>query len=101
MELPRMVVVLLALIWVVCFISFIVESVLAVGSGTTFEYKLFGVQFPYVAAVLLAGMAASSGLLWANYKDQDFRGTEELIYGSLFGVSVFGLMLSAILALLA
>jgi hypothetical protein len=96
-----MVVVLLAIIWVACFVCFAVVSFLAFNSGTTFEYKLYGVQFPYAAAVLLAGMAASSGLLWANYRGEDFRGAEELIYGSMFGVSVFGLMLSAILALLA
>jgi hypothetical protein len=31
----------------------------------------------------------------------DFGGAEETIYGALFGVSVFGLMLSAMLALMA
>lgn len=101
MELPRTVVVLLAVIWVGCFSCFAVVSFLAFASGTTFEYELSGVQFPYAAAALLAGMSASSGLLWANYRGEPFRGAEELIYGSLFGVSVFGLMLSAILALLA
>jgi hypothetical protein len=101
MELPRMVVVLLALIWLVCFISFTVAGFAAFGSGSTFEYKLFGVQFPYVLALLLACMAASSGLLWANVRGVDFRGSEELIYGALFGLSVFGLMLSVILVLLA
>ncbi len=65
MELPRMVVALLAFIWVVCFIAFVFEEVAAVGSGITFEYKLFGVQFPYAAGVLLLCMATSSGLLWA------------------------------------
>lgn len=82
-----------------CLAFFIVVSVMAVGSGSTFDYNLSGVQFPYLAAVLLAFMTASSGLLWANYKGEDFRGAEETIYGSLFGVSVFGLMLSAILVL--
>ena len=51
-------------------------------------------------AVLLASMSASSGLLWFNYRGEDFRGAEELIYGSLFGVSAFGLMLSVVLVLL-
>ena len=74
-----MVVVLLALIWVVCFMSFTVVSVLAFGSGNTFEYKLFGVQFPYAAVALLVGMATSSGLLWSNYRDEDFRSAEQLI----------------------
>ena len=55
----------------------------------------------YVAFALLACMAASSGLLWRNYRGVDFSGAEETIYGALFGVSVFGLMLSAILALMA
>ena len=46
-------------------------------------------------------MAASSGLLWFNYRGVDFSGAEETIYGALFGVSVFGLMLSLLLALMA
>ncbi len=96
-----MVVVLLALSWVVCYISFVVVGFLAFVSGNTFEYKLYGVQFPYAAFTLSAGMAASSGLLWANYRGEDFRAAEQLVYGALFGISVFGLMLSAILALLA
>ena len=54
-----------------------------------------------VAFALLACMAASSGLLWRNYRGVDFSGAEETIYGALFGGSVFGLMLSAILALMA
>jgi hypothetical protein len=101
MELPRAVVVLLAIIWIACFVCFVVVGNLAFISGTTFEYMLFGVQFPYVAGGLLACMSASSGLLWANYRGQDFRAAEELIYGSLFGVSVFGLMLSVVLVLSA
>jgi len=79
MELPRIVVVLLAIIWVGCFVCFLVVSQLAWVSGNTFEYKLRGVQFPYVLLGLLASMFASSGLLWANYKGQDFRGAEQLI----------------------
>ena len=51
------------------------------------------------SVILWGCMAASSGLLWANYRGEDFRGAEELIYSSLFGVSVFGLMLSVILVL--
>ena len=78
-----------------------VASVQAAASGDTFEYRLYGVQFPYVAFALLACMAASSGLLRANYRGVDFSGAEETIYGALFGVSVFGLMLSAMLALMA
>ena len=101
MELPRIVVVLLAIIWVACFVCFVVVGGLAFVSGTTFEYKLYGVQFPYLAFALLAGMATCSGLLWANYKGQEFRWAEKLIYGAMFGISAFGLMLSAILALLA
>ena len=92
---------LLVLLWVACFVGFTLASLRAYASGTTFEYVLFGVQFPYVMALLLAAMSASSGLLWLNYRGEDFRGTEELIYGAIFGLSLFGLMLSAILALLA
>jgi hypothetical protein len=99
MELPRAVVALLVAIWVASFVCFAVASQLAFVSGTTFEYRLYGIQFPYVAFALLACMVATSGLLWANYKGQDFRGTEELIYGCFFGVSVFGLMLSVVLVL--
>ena len=84
---------MLVIIWVVCFITFVLEGILAFGSGTTFEYKLYNVQFPYAAGILLFGMAASSGLLWANYRDEDYRGAEQLIYGALFGISVFGLIL--------
>ena len=93
MEWPRLVIGLLMFTWVVCFITFVVVGNLAFVSGTTFEYKLFGVQFPYAAAVLLLFMATSSGLLWANYRGDDFRAGEQLIYGALFGISVFGLIL--------
>jgi hypothetical protein len=58
------------------------------------------VRFPYVAFAVMACMAATtSGLLWANYRGQDFRDAEELVYGCLFGVSVFGLMLDTVLVL--
>ena len=98
--LPRIVVLLLTITWVVCFVCFLVVSQLAWVSGNTFEYRLYGVHFPHVAFALLASMAASSGLLWANYRGEDFREAEELIYGGLFSISVFGLMLSVVLALL-
>ena len=101
MWLPRAVVVLLAGIALVCFCLFVAASLLAYSSGSTFEYEMSGVQFPYVACVLLAGMAGPLGLLWLNYRGEEFRGAEELIYGSLFGVSAFGLALSALLVLLA
>ncbi len=93
MELPRVVVGLLVVIWVVCFIAFVFEGFAAVGSGITFEYKPIGVQFPYAAGVLLLCIATSSGLLWANYRGDDFRAAEQLVYGVLFGISVFGLIL--------
>ena len=99
MGLPRVVIVSLAVIWVVCFIAFVFEGVAAVGSGNSFEYKLFNVQFPHVAGVLLLCMATSSGLLWANYRNEDFRAAEQIIYGALFGISVFGLMLMVPLVL--
>ena len=92
---------LLVAFWVASFVCFVVVSQLAFVSGTTFEYRLYGVQFPYVAFGVLACMTASSGLLWFNYRGVDFSGAEETIYGALFGVSVFGLMLSVILALMA
>lgn len=88
-------------IWLVSFVCFVVASQIAFVSGTTFKYRLYGIQFPYLAFALMACMAASSGLLWANYRGVDFSGAEETIYGALFGVSVFGLMLSAMLALMA
>ena len=101
MGLPRLVVWLLVVIWVASFVCFIVVSQIAFVSGTTFEYRLYGIQFPYVAFALLACMAASSGLLWANYRGVDVSGAEETIYGALFSVSVFGLMLSLLLVLMA
>src|SRR4028118_1951219 len=101
MGFPRLIVWLLVAIWVASFVCFIVVSQIAFVSGTTFEYRLYGVQFPYVAFALLACMAVSSGLLWFNYKGVDFSGAEETIYGALFGVSVFGLMLSLLLVLMA
>jgi hypothetical protein len=99
--LPRIAVALLIVLWLVSFGCFVVVSQIAFVSGTTFEYRLYGIQFPYVAFALLACMAASSGLLWFNYRGVDFSGAEETIYGALFGVSVFGLMLSVVLALMA
>jgi len=101
MWLPRLLVLPLVILWLACFVGFVLASLRAYSSGTTFEYRLYGVQFPYVAFALMACMAASSGLLWFNYKGVDFSGAEETIYGALFGVSVFGLMLSAMLALMA
>jgi hypothetical protein len=99
MGLPRLIVWLLVVVWSASFVCFVVVSLVAYATGNTFEYELFGVQFPYVAALLLTFMAAASGLLWFNYRGEDFRGAEELIYGSLFGVSAFCLMLSAVLVL--
>ena len=101
MGLARPIVWLLVVVWLASFVCFVVVSQLAFVSGTTFEYRLYGIRFPYVAFALLACMTASSGLLWANYRGVDFSGAEETIYGVLFGVSVFGLMLSVILALMA
>ena len=100
MWLPRLLILPLVILWLACFVGFVLASLRAYASGNTFEYVLFGVPFPYVLAALLALMSASSGLLWINYRGEDFRGAEELIYGSLFGVSVFGLMLSTVLVLL-
>ena len=101
MNLMRPVVWLLVVIWVASFVCFIVVSQLAFLSGTTFEYRLYGVQFPFLAFALMACMAASLGLLWFNYKGVDFSGAEETIYGALFGLSAFGLMLSLLLVLMA
>ena len=100
MWLPRPLTLLLVIAWLACFAIFVLASLRAYASGTTFEYELSGVQFPYVMAVLLALMSASSGLLWLNYRGEDFKGAEELIYGCLLGLSVFGLMLSRSLGLL-
>jgi tryptophan-rich sensory protein len=101
MNLMRPVVWLLVVVWLVAFGCLAVASVQAVASGDSFEYRLYDVQFPFVAFALLACMAASSGLLWFNNRGVDFSGAEETIYGALFGVSVFGLMLSLLLALMA
>ena len=101
MGLARPIVWLLVVVWLLAFGCFAVVGQLAFVSGTIFEYRLYGIQFPYVAFALMACMAASSGLLWFNYRGVDFSGAEETIYGALFGVSVFGLMLSLILAVMA
>src|SRR3712207_5124879 len=101
MGLSRPIVWLLVVIWLASFVCFVVVSQLDFVSGTTFEYRLYGVQFPYVAFASLACMAVSSRLLWLNYRGVDFSGAEETIYGALFGVSAFGLMLSVILAFMA
>lgn len=101
MGLPRPVVALLVVVALAAFGCFVVVSLLAFASGGTFEYRLSGVQFPYVACALLAFMAGPLGLLWLNYRGEQFRGAEEMIYGSLFGVAAFGLMLSVVLVLLA
>jgi hypothetical protein len=101
MGLARPIIWLLVVLWLASFVCFVVVSQLAFVSGTTFEYRLYGVHFPYLAFASMACMAASSGLLWANYRGVDLSGAEETIYGALFGVSVFGLMLSAMLALMA
>lgn len=89
----------LIVVWSACFVGFALASILAYADGSTFEYELLGVRFPYVMTALLALMTAPSGLSWLNYRGEDFRGAEELIYGSLFGLSLFGLVLSAISAL--
>ena len=97
----RPVIWLLVVVWLVTFGCLAVASVPAAASGDTFEYRLYGVQFPYVVFGLLACMAASSGLLWLNYRGVDFCGAEETIFGALFGLSAFGLMLSLLLVLMA
>ncbi len=97
MNLARPIVWLLVVVWLVAFGCLAVASVRAAASGNTFDYLLYGVQFPYVAFALLACMAASSGLLWANYRGVDFSGAEETIYGALFGVSVFSAVMSLLL----
>lgn len=99
MGLGRPIVWLLVVVWVLAFGCFAVVGQFAFGSGGTFEYRLHGVQFPFIALGSLALMALASGLLWVNYRGQDFSGAEELIYGALFGVSAFGLMLSVVLVL--
>ena len=96
----RPVIWLLVVVWLVAFGCLAVASVRAATSGDTFNYILYGVQFPYVAFALLACMAASAGLLWANYRGVDFSGAEETIYGSLFCVLLFGVVLSFILVLM-
>jgi hypothetical protein len=101
MGLGRSIIWLLMVVWLVALVCLAVASVMAAASGNTFEYILYGVQFPYVAFGLLACMAVSSGLLWFNYRGVDFSGAEQTIYGALFGVSVFGVVLSLILALMA
>jgi hypothetical protein len=99
MGLTRPVIWLLVVVWLAAFGCFAVVSQIAFASGTTFEYTWYGVQFPYVAFVLLTLMASSSGLLYANYRGEDFTGAEQLIYGALFGVSAFCLMLDAVVVL--
>jgi hypothetical protein len=74
MGLARPIVWLLVVVWLASFVCFVVVSQLAFVSGTNFEYRLYGIQFPYVAFALLACMTASSGLLWANYRGVDFSG---------------------------
>jgi hypothetical protein len=100
MGLARPIVWLLVVVWLVAFGCLAAASVMAVASGNSFEYMLYGIQFPYVAFALLACMAASSGLLWFNYRGVDFSGAEETIYGALFGVSAFGVVLSLLLVLM-
>ena len=78
---------------------FVVVAQLAFVSGNTFEYRLYGVQYPFVAFVLLTFMVVSSGLLWANYRGEDFRGAEQVIYGFLFSLSMGGFMVFTVLVL--
>ena len=78
---------------------FVVVAQLAFVSGNTFEYRLYGVQFPFVAFVLQTFMVVSSGLLWANYRDEDFRGAEQLIYSTLLGLSMFGFIIFTVVGL--
>ncbi len=99
MGLPRPVIWLLIIVWLTCFVYFVVVSLAAFGSGVTHEYELYGFQFPYIAAALLGCMSTASGLLWANYRGEAFSGAEELVYGALFFVSLIGLVLSGLLVL--
>jgi len=89
----------LVVVWLLAFGCFAVVGQLAFVSGNTFEYRLYGVQFPFVAFVLQTFMVVSSGLLWANYRGEDFRGTEEVIYGFLFSLSTAGFMVITVLVL--
>ena len=101
MELPRVLIGLLVFIWITCFLCFGALAFLAFRSTEqyVYEYRVFGIQLPYAEVMLLLGMATSSGLLWANYRGEDYRAGEQLIYGALFGISVFGLILGVPLVL--
>ena len=83
MGLARPIVWLLVVSWLASFVYFVVVSQLAFVSGATFEYGLYGVQFPYLAFASLACMTASSGLLRANYRGVNFSGAEETVYGAM------------------
>jgi hypothetical protein len=99
MGLARPIVWLLVVVWSLAFGCFAVVGELAFVSGNTFEYRLYGVQFPFVAFVLLTFMVVSSWLLWANYRSEDFRGAEQLIYGFLFSLSISAFMVITVLVL--
>jgi tryptophan-rich sensory protein len=99
MSLPRPIVWLLLVVWLLACGCFVVVAQLAFVSGNTFEYRLYGVQFPFVAFVLQTFMVVSSGLLWANYRDEDFRGAEQLIYSTLLGLSMFGFIIFTVVGL--
>ena len=86
-------------VWLLACGCFVVVAQLAFVSGNTFEYRLYGVQFPFVAFVLQTFMVVSSGLLWANYRDEDFRGAEQLIYSTLLGLSMFGFIIFTVVGL--
>jgi hypothetical protein len=98
MGLARPIVWLLVVVWLLACGCFVVVAQLAFVSGT-FEYRLYGVQFPFVAFVLQTFMVVSSGLLWANYRDEDFRGAEQLIYSTLLGLSMFGFIIFTVVGL--
>jgi tryptophan-rich sensory protein len=99
MGLPRPIVWLLLVVWLLACGCFVVVAQLAFVSGNTFEYRMYGVQFPFVAFVLQTFMVVSSGLLWANYRDEDFRGAEQLIYSTLLGLSMFGFIIFTVVGL--
>ena len=63
MGLARPIVWLLVAVWLASFVCLVVAWLLVLLSGGTFEHRLYGIQFQYVAFALLACMAVSSGLL--------------------------------------
>jgi hypothetical protein len=95
MRLPRPLVWVLTVVYLLCFAGFVSAALLAYSHrGYVHEYVVLpGVGLPAALAALLVVMVVSAALLWLHFRHDAYTAFEETFFGVLLGIAVFGLML--------